>query len=64
MAREVSANRLGDRPDLHSRPTRGRRGVCMISPAKIAAAHGLDIAICKGVNHGALVEGETFATIK
>jgi len=28
------------------------------------AAHGLDIAICKGVNHGALVEGETFVTIK
>ncbi len=27
-------------------------------------AHGLDIAICKGVNHGALVEGETFATIR
>jgi beta-ribofuranosylaminobenzene 5'-phosphate synthase len=29
-----------------------------------AAAPGLDMAICKGVNHGALVEGETFATIK
>lgn len=27
-------------------------------------AHGLDIAICKGVNHGALVEGKTFATIR
>ncbi|HUZ91408.1 MAG TPA: beta-ribofuranosylaminobenzene 5'-phosphate synthase family protein [Methylocella sp.] len=29
-----------------------------------AAAEGLDLAICKGVNHGVLVEGETFATIK
>jgi beta-ribofuranosylaminobenzene 5'-phosphate synthase len=29
-----------------------------------AAAWGLDMAICKGVNHGALVEGKTFAVIK
>ncbi len=29
-----------------------------------AAALGLDMLVCKGVNHGALVEGETFATIK
>ncbi|HUB65642.1 MAG TPA: beta-ribofuranosylaminobenzene 5'-phosphate synthase family protein [Methylocella sp.] len=29
-----------------------------------AAASGLDVAICKGVNHGVLVEGETFATMK
>jgi predicted sugar kinase len=28
-----------------------------------AAALGLDIAICKGVNHGALVETDTFATL-
>ncbi len=28
-----------------------------------AAAQGLDMAICKGVNHGALVEGKTLATI-
>ena len=28
-----------------------------------AAAWGLDMAICNGVNHGARVEGETFATI-
>ncbi len=30
---------------------------------EIATAWGLDMAICKGVNHGARVEGETFATI-
>jgi beta-ribofuranosylaminobenzene 5'-phosphate synthase len=29
-----------------------------------AAAWGIDMAICKGVNHGALVEGKTFVTIK
>jgi beta-RFAP synthase len=29
-----------------------------------AAALGLDVMICKGINHGVLVEGETFATIK
>jgi beta-ribofuranosylaminobenzene 5'-phosphate synthase len=29
-----------------------------------AAAQGLDVLICKGVNHGALVERKTFATIK
>jgi beta-ribofuranosylaminobenzene 5'-phosphate synthase len=29
-----------------------------------AAALGLDVALCKGINHGVLVEGETFATIK
>jgi beta-ribofuranosylaminobenzene 5'-phosphate synthase len=29
-----------------------------------AAALGLDVMICKGINHGVLVEGGTFATIK
>jgi beta-ribofuranosylaminobenzene 5'-phosphate synthase len=29
-----------------------------------AEASGLNLAVCKGVNHGALVEGEVFATIK
>lgn len=29
-----------------------------------AAALGLDMLICKGVNHGALIKSETFATIK
>jgi hypothetical protein len=32
--------------------------------AATAAAAGLDLAICKGVNHGVLVEGESFAAIK
>ncbi|MGA9488326.1 MAG: beta-ribofuranosylaminobenzene 5'-phosphate synthase family protein [Methylocella sp.] len=32
--------------------------------AATAAAAGLDLAICKGVNHGVLVEGESFASIK
>jgi beta-ribofuranosylaminobenzene 5'-phosphate synthase len=39
-----------------------RRLCDLVQPA--AAASGLDLAICKGVNHGALVEGESFATIK
>ncbi len=39
------------------------RRLCNLTQ-EIAAARGLDIAICKGVNHGALVEGETFVTIK
>lgn len=30
----------------------------------IAGTSGLGLAVCKGVNHGALVERETFATIK
>jgi beta-ribofuranosylaminobenzene 5'-phosphate synthase len=29
-----------------------------------ALAHGVDVLVCKGVNHGALIEGKTFATIK
>ena len=29
-----------------------------------AAAWGIDMAICKGVNHGALVEGKTAAILK
>ena len=29
-----------------------------------AAASGLELVICKGVNHGVHVEGETFAVIK
>ncbi|HEX3496560.1 MAG TPA: beta-ribofuranosylaminobenzene 5'-phosphate synthase family protein [Methylocella sp.] len=29
-----------------------------------AAGWGLEVAICKGVNHGALIEGKTLATIK
>ena len=32
--------------------------------AETAAASGLGLAICKGVNHGVLVEGDSFATIK
>jgi len=32
--------------------------------AATAAAAGLDLAICKGVNHGVFVEGESFAAIK
>jgi beta-ribofuranosylaminobenzene 5'-phosphate synthase len=39
------------------------RRLCDCTQEK-AAAWGLDIAICKGVNHGALVEGQSFATIK
>jgi beta-ribofuranosylaminobenzene 5'-phosphate synthase len=39
------------------------RGLCDLIQEK-AAAWGLDIAICKGVNHGALVEGETIAILK
>jgi beta-ribofuranosylaminobenzene 5'-phosphate synthase len=30
----------------------------------MAAASGLELVICKGVNHGVRVEGETFAVIK
>jgi beta-RFAP synthase len=39
------------------------RRLCDLTQEK-AAAWGLDMAICKGVNHGALVEGKTFAIIK
>ncbi len=39
------------------------RHLCDLTQEK-AAAWGLDMAICKGVNHGALVEGETFAIMK
>ncbi|HEY4847815.1 MAG TPA: beta-ribofuranosylaminobenzene 5'-phosphate synthase family protein [Methylocella sp.] len=39
------------------------RRLCDLTQEK-AAAWGLDMAICKGVNHGALVEGKTLATIK
>jgi beta-ribofuranosylaminobenzene 5'-phosphate synthase len=39
------------------------RRLCDLTQEK-AAAWGVELAICKGVNHGALVEGKTFATIK
>lgn len=39
------------------------RRLCDLTQEK-AAAWGLDMAICKGVNHGALVEGKTLVTIK
>jgi beta-ribofuranosylaminobenzene 5'-phosphate synthase len=39
------------------------RRLCDLTQEK-AAARGLEMAICKGVNHGALVEGKTLATIK
>jgi len=39
-----------------------RRLCDLVRPA--AAGLGLDLAVCNGVNHGALVEGESFATIK
>jgi beta-ribofuranosylaminobenzene 5'-phosphate synthase len=39
------------------------RRLCDLTRGK-AAALGLDMAVCKGVNHGALVQSETFATIK
>jgi predicted sugar kinase len=39
------------------------RRLCDLTQEK-AAAWGLEMAICKGVNHGALVEGKTLATIK
>ena len=39
------------------------RRLCDLTQEK-AAAWGLDMAICKGANHGALVEGETFVTMK
>jgi beta-ribofuranosylaminobenzene 5'-phosphate synthase len=42
---------------------REARRLCDFTQEK-AAAWGLDMAICKGVNHGALVEGKTFAIIK
>jgi len=38
------------------------RRLCDLTQEK-AAAWGLDIVMCKGVNHGALVEGETFAIV-
>jgi beta-RFAP synthase len=39
------------------------RRLCDLTQEK-AAAWGLDMAICEGVNRGALVEGKTLATIK
>ncbi|MGH6813619.1 MAG: beta-ribofuranosylaminobenzene 5'-phosphate synthase family protein [Methylocella sp.] len=39
------------------------RRLCDLTQEK-AAAWGLEMAICKGVNHGARVEGKTLATIK
>ncbi len=39
------------------------RRLCDLTQER-ATAWGLDMAICKGVNHGALVEGKTLATIK
>jgi beta-RFAP synthase len=39
------------------------RRLCDLTQEK-AAAWGLDMAICKGVNHGALVEGKTLVAIK
>ncbi|MGH6794603.1 MAG: beta-ribofuranosylaminobenzene 5'-phosphate synthase family protein, partial [Methylocella sp.] len=39
------------------------RRLCDLTQEK-AAAWGLDMAICKGVNHGALLEGKTLAAIK
>jgi beta-ribofuranosylaminobenzene 5'-phosphate synthase len=39
------------------------RRLCDLTQEK-AAAWGLDMAICKGVNHGALVEGESAAVLK
>jgi beta-RFAP synthase len=39
------------------------RRLCDLTQEK-ATAWGLDMAICKGVNRGALVEGKTLATIK
>ena len=39
------------------------RRLCDLTQEK-AAAWGLELAICIGVNHGALVEGKTLATIK
>ena len=39
------------------------RRLCDLTQEK-AAAGGLEMAVCKGVNHGALVEGETCAIIK
>jgi beta-ribofuranosylaminobenzene 5'-phosphate synthase len=39
------------------------RRLCDIVQAT-AAAPGLELVICKGVNHGVRVEGETFATIR
>ena len=44
-------------------PKRRARRLCDLAQEKVAVA-GLDIAICKGLNHGALVKGETFAAIK
>jgi beta-ribofuranosylaminobenzene 5'-phosphate synthase len=42
---------------------REARRLCDLTQEK-AAGWGLDVAICKGVNHGALIEGNTVATIK
>ncbi|PNE12510.1 MAG: GHMP kinase [Beijerinckiaceae bacterium] len=39
------------------------RRLCDLSQEK-AAAWGIDMAICKGVNHGVLVEGKTLVAIK
>jgi len=39
------------------------RRLCDLTQEK-AAALGLDVAICEGVNHGALVEGKTAAILK
>ncbi len=39
------------------------RRLCDLAQENVTVA-GLDIAICKGLNHGALVKGETFAAIK
>ena len=39
------------------------RRLCDLTQEK-AAAWGIDMAICKGVNHGALVEGKTLVAIK
>jgi beta-RFAP synthase len=39
------------------------RRLCDLTREK-AAALGLEMAICKGVNHGALIETQTFAAIK
>lgn len=39
------------------------RRLCALAREKVTVS-GLDIAVCGGLNHGALVKGETFAAIK
>ncbi|MGH6842159.1 MAG: beta-ribofuranosylaminobenzene 5'-phosphate synthase family protein [Methylocella sp.] len=62
-ARGIGQSSWGPTGFAFAADAREARRLCDRAREK-AAARGIDMAVCKGVNHGALVEGETFVTTK